>query len=250
MRASKVSWTKFCSEMQSVFKGRPLGIVLECIRETDSPTAIILCVDELIKSAQPMQVSSTIGCYLNEYGWLDVVISTLDWTPIKTAMQTSSQRDITWTRLEPLPADTVVTFMPDPKQKHVKLMIAFCNGHPRSLANLHLFLKSSNWNDGPHFFQFLGARIIESAIAEQLTVDHIRLALAGKPISRDTKISNDTTVKDAIRAGLFLNSLNPTGAVTPVVSPLMLHSWATANQGNMKRAISQVADSVKLLLEW
>jgi hypothetical protein len=128
-------------------------------------------------------------------------------------------------------------------------MIAFCNGHPRTLENLWVEL------------QFLGDDVSLSsllAVSNRIfpplvQLGHIKMALRGLPVERNspcTDVSPDggiiPTFQTEIARGVFINSLSgdPGENPVPLLSPLALFKWASIST-NRTEPLAKVIQKIK-----
>ena len=110
----------------------------------DTKRPILLCIDELMKSPNPQQLSTAIGNTISIWNSnkLNVVMSTLDWEPIHKG--TNCRRSIISIPLKQLSFEESMSLFKNKEiEDNIKRAIVYCNGHPSSLASLSMYLKDT-----------------------------------------------------------------------------------------------------------
>jgi hypothetical protein len=220
-----LKYGKFLKKVAAIAHLLTLDGAIQTIIDTDKKP-VFLCVDEVVKSGFPMEVASAIGNCLSELdsSQFNAVISTLDWNPIKTATRTQSQRDLKSIVLKALSDSSSHALLGKfDNNLAVQRSIAFCNGHPASLANLAIYLQQHP--DPETTIDIVKGMKNMKKISP--TTEHVKLALAGDSVQLSWQDSNHITFSDLITNGIFLNSIADTSEeAIPLLSPLRLFFWA------------------------
>jgi hypothetical protein len=182
-----------------------------------------------------------------------MIITSLDVTPMMHSHQTGSDRAIIWVRLPPLTYEASLEILSSGEKadlsKDAKLLLSDCNGHPRSIECLFDVYKKYPIYD----YTGLSALVLQGMDTQNVQIpnlEHVKVALRGRKVTLDTKVS-ENTIEEAGARGFFFNfqkfydvdlesSRRPSEKeVIPMISPLSLIRFANAiNRDNVTLATS------------
>lgn len=248
-----MAFGKFIAVLQEslgpLFPHLTLDMAVECIA-AHSGKGVLLLVDELMKCARATEnsidnVVSAIGSCLDSFSssQFNVIVTTLN--SIAFINETRSVRDIIWILLPPASSSDANSLFPDAKHSFpLRLCIADCGGHYRSLDALALLWLEISSYDPPLSYAQLSSRL-GAAINRKYSIGLplVKAALIGLPVeSTDQCPGTNHSYGDYLAMGYFLNTpagIPPAtadlGIVTdtpdrfvPRVSPVQLRTFAEA----------------------
>jgi len=235
---------------------------------------VLLCVDELIRASDwgdaqykgAQCVLSVIGQLLSapEADGFNAIISTLDTAPV--TIESASGREIRWVPLQPLQLDHSIALFTDLnlKAKEDKrclilgLCISDCNGHPRSLEQLHHLLRDTKrpWLTQESYVSIL--KELSSRVTLESSFEIVQYALQGLAIPSGTMINTGSIAKPfsrLITEGTYLNAVEVQDAqvrAVPKLSPLRLFKYAqlvTAKPQQYLPDEQKVAEHIHAMLQ-
>jgi hypothetical protein len=233
----------FVSTVMARFKPISLLFVIRTILEHHwKEKKIILYIDELYRvDPEVGKILTAVGEALNHYGQFACLVTTLDRLPLFD-FKTTFGRPIFYISLTPLSLDRA-TELVKPETLIQRQIVAWCNGHPRSLeytkSEFHN-LKSIGFD--LEFSDFITA-IQKRDLVFDIENEIVFAALRGTPMAeRDTFSSSksNTTFRDAIKKGVCYNSF--TSGIDgerqiPTLSPLQLFIWSSVSASPNLKAI-------------
>lgn len=213
--------------------------------------AVFLAVDEITKTKKlghehPAAITRAIGACLDNFPCFrfNAIVSTLDWkVAIKGTVADSGRGMLPTvnTRLKHKESQSI--FLEYTTNIVVQRVIAFSNGHPRSLALLKLAL---NQTPNPESTWDLLTEMrtnLDVAHFVTPTENYIKAALRGDQIRLEDVIDPpEFTVQMAVEAGYFLNALGADDeSIVPQISPLTLYFWAIGKSSDAQTTATNAA---------
>ncbi len=223
----------FVVHMRPLFKELSLATAIECVME-HSGKGMLLLVDELMKSGGGLEDKDLIKGKVSEIGKcldtlttrFNVVVTTLNM--LATDKETKSGRKIGWIKLAPPTLDEALSLFGEDaiKSPILRQCISDCNGHHRSLETLKLVWDECKAKDYSYtmLIQELGKRIDPKY--SELTIDLIREALRGYPVSRASSPDGKQSYADYLASGFYLNTPDQPSHFIPRISPLQMLLYA------------------------
>jgi hypothetical protein len=225
-------YSTFVREMKKSFEDA-IDLFEACtliIQSDEKP--LLLCVDEINKSVNPVEIATKLGNLLSAVQDVYVVISTLDWTPLQKSSQ-RSQRPLLGFNLTRLSiSDSLSLFGKVEPNSLLETAIIACNGHPATLSLLADYVKNCHLLNQPlpatlfdFIREFCGKRIGSEHIPK---LEHIQMALEGKYLDLDNTIVLGHSFRQLIHDGIFINAITPSSQnEIPLLSPIQIYMWAS-----------------------
>lgn len=224
----------FVDQLEPLCEQLSLPVAIECVM-AHSNKGVLLLIDEIMKSGGGSEDTKLINQRVSDIGscldtlttQFNAVLTTLN-IIVTTNATKPSGRPVSWIPLPPATLSEATSLFGRDTVKYpiLRLCIADCNGHHRSLETLKMV-----WNEYRDV-QFSYAMLIEELGRRvdqkyrQLTLDLIRPALKGYTVALTDSPDGIHTFAEYLAQGYYLNTPEDVQDFIPRVSPLQLIMYA------------------------
>lgn len=211
-----------------------------------SGKGVLLLVDEIMKSGEGDKEDDLIDSRISDIGDLksslgsdfNAVVTTLDKRVVNGKKSKKSGRPIRWISLPPATLSEATSLFGEDAVKYpvLRLCIADCNGHHRSLETLKVVWKKNVLR--PYTYRMLIQELGKKMDTKysELTIELIRPALRGEKVELTATPDGKHTYAEYLAMGIYLNAPDESESskLVPRISPLQLLLFALVTTENNK----------------